>query len=134
MKSSAANDGPSFIKRKINQLNHSTHEFVLELCIIATLLFCLNFWTNLPDLGIDPVWGRAVAAIGVLVLFFMITFRFKWPILVGLAGLVVYLGISHLQTGEQEMVNGAPKTETIHNQHNPAPGISTNYLGADSIP
>jgi hypothetical protein len=129
---SAANNKPSFLKRQMNKLNNSTHEFMLEICIIATILFCLNFWTNLPDLGIDPVWGRAVAAIGMLILFCMIAFRFKWPILVGLAALVVYLGISYIKSPENTVV----KTETEVNsnpQQGPLYNVSTHYMGKDSV-
>jgi hypothetical protein len=132
MESSAVNKKPTFWKRQMNKINNSTHEFMLEICIIATILFCLNFWTNLPDLGVDPIWGRAIAAIGMLILFCMIAFRFKWPILVGLAGLVVYLGISHLQSSETNMAKTGTESG-INSNENHSVNVSTHYFAKDSI-
>ena len=132
MESSAANKKPKFLRRQMNKLNSSTHEFMLEICIIATILFCLNFWSNLPDLGIDPIWGRAVAALGMLILFCMIAFRFKWPILVGLVGLVVYLGISHIKSPENTVVKSGTEVNSSPNETHLL-DVSTHYPSNDSI-
>lgn len=132
MESSTTNSKPTFWKRQMNKINSSTHEFMLEICIIATILFCLNFWSNLPDLGIDPIWGRGIAAIGMLIIFCMIAFRFKWPILVGLAALVVYLGISHLQSPENNMAKTGNESN-IKQGENSQMNVSTYYWANDTI-
>jgi hypothetical protein len=102
---SSAQSKTGLVKKHLNRFTNS-HEFMLELSIITTILVCLNFWGNLPDLGIDPVWGRGIAAVGILIIFCMVAFRFRWPLIVGLVAMVLYLGISHLQTDKTNMVNG----------------------------
>lgn len=103
MESSVQNDKTGLVKKHLNRFT-SSHEFMLELSIITTILVCLNFWGNLPDLGIDPTWGRGIAALGILMIFCMIAFRFKWPLIIGMIGMVVYLGISHIQTDTTNVV------------------------------
>jgi hypothetical protein len=134
MESSAQNNKSSLVKHRMHRITNS-HEFMLELSIIATILVCLNFWSHLPDLGIDPIWGRGIAALGVLIIICMIAFRFKWPILIGLAGMVIYLGISHLQNNSPALVTDGNKANVNSPQQqesNPY-NVSSNFMQKDSV-
>jgi hypothetical protein len=115
MESSAQNTKTGTVKKHLNRITNS-HEFMLELSIITTILVCLNFWGNLPDLGIDPIWGRGVAAVGILIIFCMIAFRFRWPLIIGLVAMVAYLGISHIQTNTTNVVKtNSTNIESVNN-------------------
>ena len=102
---SSAYTKTGLVKKPMNRLTNS-HEFMLELSIITTILVCLNFWGNLPDLGIDPIWGRGLAALGILIIFCMIAFRFRWPLVIGMIAMVFYLGFNHLQGERTDMAQG----------------------------
>jgi hypothetical protein len=88
-----------FFTRQKNKISQLTNGWMLELSLIATILFCISFWYDLPDLNINPVLGKGISAVGVLVLFSIIAFKLKWPVIIGVAGMVVYIGINFIQGG-----------------------------------
>ncbi len=122
MDSSVNHHKQGILKKHLNRFTHS-HEFLLELSIITTLLVCLNFWSSLPDWGIDPIAGKIIAALGILIFVGMIAFRFKWPLLVAMIGMMVYLGINHLQNNDSEI---KAATNTIQNNQNESNSLGIN--------
>src|SRR5690348_2045325 len=88
---------PGFFTRQKNRISELTNGWMFELSLIATILFCLCFWNDLPDFNLNPILGKGISSLGILVLFGIIAYRLKWPIIIGVAGMIVYLGINFLQ-------------------------------------
>ncbi len=116
-----------------------SNELIFELSIAATILFCLNFWGKMPDLDLHPILGKSISALGILIIFSMIAFRFKWPIVIGLAGMAVYLGISFFQ-GEPEKKAANPSsnartpvTVSVQPQESHSLNISHYYTQEDTV-
>jgi len=131
MDTSDSNNKHTSIKKHFNRFT-KPHEFLLELSIITTLLVCLNFWSSLPDWGINPILGKIVAALGILIIIGMVAFRFKWPLLIAMVGLMAYMGVSHLQINETTITtenSSNPKNQTGENSL----GINIHFLNIDTI-
>lgn len=112
-----------FFTRQKNRISQLTYGWMLELSLIATILFCISFWYQLPDFNINPVLGKGISVVGVLVLFGIIAYRLKWPIVIGIAGMMVYIGINFIQGGTLKDITSNPANNThstfVNTQENP---------------
>lgn len=102
-----------FFTRQKNKISDLTNGWMFELSLIATILFCLSFWSDLPDFNLNPILGKGIAALGILILFGIIAYKLKWPIIIGVAGMIVYIGINFLQGATIKDV-----ASTKHDQNN----------------
>jgi len=118
-----------FFTRQKNRISQLTDGWMLEISLIATILFCISFWYDLPDLNINPVIGKGISAVGVLVLFSIIAFKLKWPLIVGVAGMVVYIGINFIQGGTLKDIASHQKdtnnSKFVNTQENPVQNVTT---------
>lgn len=121
----------NLFKKHLHRFTDS-HEFLLELSILTTILVCLNFWSSLPDLGINPLIGKIIATLGILMIIGMVAFRFKWPLIVAMAGLMVYMGMSHLQIIEPTTTDPTATTHTTETGESSL-GANTHYKYHDSL-
>lgn len=92
--SSTENHQSSYWNIRKTKFQQVSNPLIPTLILVAALLFCISFWQDLPDFDIHPYVGKGIAGLGITMLFGMVGFKSKWPIIISLIGLLVYLGMS----------------------------------------
>lgn len=114
--SSAASEKNTFI----NLTNNPTRKnstLIFQLSLAATFLFCLRFWGDLPDFGMSAYLGKSIAIFGLLILASIITFRLKWPVILGLVGMGILLSISWIQQNPNAEIVEMEKEKSAHTSY-----------------
>lgn len=104
----------------VNFTNNPTRKnstLIFQLSLAATFLFCLRFWGDLPDFGMATFIGRSIAIFGLLILASIITFRFKWPVILGLVGMGILLSISWIQQNPNAEIVEMEKEKSTHTSY-----------------
>ncbi len=118
-----------YFTRQKNKISQLTEGWMFELSLIASILFCVSFWYQLPDLNINPILGKGISSVGILILFSIIAFKLKWPVIIGVAGMVVYIGINFIQGGTLKDVASNKQdqhnSKFVNTNENPVKNVTT---------
>lgn len=117
MNTSSAASEKNTLVNITDQPSKKNSTLIFQLSLAATFLFCLRFWTDLPDFGMATYIGRSIAIFGLLILASIIAYRFKWPVILGLVAMGILLSISWIQQNPNAELVEIEKEKSTHTSY-----------------